>query len=91
MLQCPFNTLDDNAKFAYAVSETYKAIANSTDAVIYSQSSDDDTIVDFMRDAVSSDIYNYVISDACAYDLFIECIFALHNTMQLPGALGYLI
>ena len=81
----PFTQLNNETKFAYAVSETFKAMQTSVQQgnPVLGSASDNFTITDFMQNKVSEDIYNFVHSDDCNYNKFIECIFALYNTFDL--------
>ena len=89
----PFAQLNNNTKFAYAVSSTIKAMRESVvneNTHILGNASDNFTITDYINNNSkieynsNNEIYEYVDSlNAQQYDLFIETIFALHNSLSL--------
>jgi hypothetical protein len=83
-MNMPFNQLSADAKFAYAVSETFKALHTSPEPVLGS-ASDNFTILDFVESNLrNADIVDYILHDNdFAHDLFVETIFALYNSFDL--------
>ena len=80
----PFKDLNAEAKFAYAVSETFKAMHDSPYPAL-GPASDDFTILDFVTDNVQNEeIVNYILhDDTFPHNQFIEIIFALFNSFNL--------
>ena len=83
----PFNQLNDDTKFAYAVSETFKAMYASVQKgePVLGSSSDDHTITSFVeRQVQDPEIVQYVLNDdTFPHNRFVESIFALYNTFNL--------
>ena len=80
----PFKELNAEAKFAYAVSETFKAMHDSPYPAL-GPASDDFTILDFVEANVANkEIVDYILNDdTFPHNQFIEIIFALFNSFNL--------
>ena len=83
----PFTQLNNDTKFAYAVSETFKAMHISVQKgePVLGSASDDHTITSFVeRSLQNPDIVNYILNDdTFPHNRFVESIFALYNSFNL--------